>query len=291
MLISIKRYDKLVFIMLAGLVIAANFLLYRTSFLAPVPEGVYWGTAVDLFVVLPALAYFFLIRKKRSIIFLSPILLAAYGLSYLIIPDGLLHTSNLLRYILVLGEILILTSALLGNKQRLSHFYKEVKELNRQDSFLKYNFDQVSRKHFSDSAAIRLLASESALFQYGFFSWRRKPLAEKGKTFTYHKKKSTSAVYIMLIHATVLESVGLHFFLHQWNAAVSFILLFLNVYAVLFYCGAACVKTYSVSIDRRCAFASDRTFQKHGSRPSQYQKHFILRRSGKVYKTGTSHPL
>ncbi|MCA1038130.1 hypothetical protein LCM00_01300 [Bacillus infantis] len=235
MLMALKRYDKSIFALLAGMVIAANCLLYRTSFLAPVPKGVYWGTVVDLFIVLPALGYYFLLRKKRSILYLSPVLLSTYGLSHVIIPEGLLQSANIPRLMLVLGEILILSAAILVNKEKILQFYKELKDRNRHNSFLKYNLDKTAARYFSESAALRLLASEIALFQYSLFSWKRKPVADTGAIFTYHKKKSSSAVYIMLIHATVLESVGLHFFLHQWNAAVSYILLILNVYAVLYF--------------------------------------------------------
>ncbi|MGD6843212.1 hypothetical protein ACQCVH_11915 [Bacillus infantis] len=235
MLMALKRYDKSIFAVLAGMVIAANCLLYRTSFLAPVPKGVYWGTVVDLFIVLPALVYFFLLRKKRSILYLSPVLLSAYGLSHVIIPEGHLQSANMLRLMLVLGEIFIFSAAILGNKDKILPFYKELKNRNRHNSYLKYNLDKTAARYFSDSAALRLLASEIALFQYSLFSWKSKPVTDTGAIFTYHRKKSSSAVYIMLIHATVLESVGLHFFLHQWNAAISYILLLLNVYAVLYF--------------------------------------------------------
>ncbi len=235
MLLSIKRYDKSILAVLAGMVIAANCLLYRTSYLAPVPKGVYWGTLVDLYIVLPALVYFLLLRKKHSILYLSPVLFAAYGLSQVIIPEGHLQSANILRFMLILGETFIFSAAILGNKEKLWRFYKELNGRNTRNSFLKYNLDKAAAKYFSDSAALRLLMSEIALFHYSLFSWKRKPVTDTGTVFTYHKKKSSSAVYIMLIHATVLESVGLHFFLHQWNAAISYILLILNVYAVLYF--------------------------------------------------------
>ncbi|MCA1034808.1 hypothetical protein LCL90_09255 [Bacillus infantis] len=237
MLLSIKRYDKATFAVLAGMVIAANCLLYRTSYLAPVPKGVYWGTLADLYIVLPALVYFLLLRRKHSILYLSPVLFAAYVLSQVIIPDGHLQSANMLQFMLILGEIFIFSAAILGNKQKIWQFYKELNRRNTHDSFLKYNLDKAAGKYFSDSAALRLLMSEIALFHYSLFSWKRKPLTDTGTVFTYHKKKSSTAVYIMLIHATVLESVGLHFFLHQWNAVISYILLIVNVYAVLYFIG------------------------------------------------------
>ena len=72
------------------------------------------------------------------------------------------------------------------------------------------------------------------MFHYALFSWKKKTQIDHGQAFSYHKKTSVNAVYIMIIHAIALESIGLHYFLHSWNPIVSYILLFLNIYGILF---------------------------------------------------------
>ncbi|WP_129729094.1 hypothetical protein [Ectobacillus funiculus] len=53
--------------------------------------------------------------------------------------------------------------------------------------------------------------------------------------FTYHKKTSAIAFYVMLIHALIIESVGFHFLLHSWNPIVALVALILNLYTLLLF--------------------------------------------------------
>ncbi len=39
----------------------------------------------------------------------------------------------------------------------------------------------------------------------------------------------------MIIHATAIESIGFHYLLHQWNPVIAWILLILNVYAMIYF--------------------------------------------------------
>ncbi len=49
------------------------------------------------------------------------------------------------------------------------------------------------------------------------------------------KKTGAIGVYIMIIHATAIESIGFHYLLHQWNPVIAWILLILNVYAMIYF--------------------------------------------------------
>ena len=39
----------------------------------------------------------------------------------------------------------------------------------------------------------------------------------------------------MIIHATLIESIGFHYLFHQWNPVVAWVLLTLNVYAMFYF--------------------------------------------------------
>lgn len=39
----------------------------------------------------------------------------------------------------------------------------------------------------------------------------------------------------MIIHATAIESIGFHYLLHQWNPVIAWILLILNIYAMIYF--------------------------------------------------------
>ncbi|WP_377918163.1 hypothetical protein [Bacillus songklensis] len=75
------------------------------------------------------------------------------------------------------------------------------------------------------------------MFYYALFSWKKKAPVKDGQIFTFHTKTSTVALHIMLIHALALESVGFHYFLHQWNEVLAWVLLALNVYTLFFFLG------------------------------------------------------
>lgn len=60
----------------------------------------------------------------------------------------------------------------------------------------------------------------------------------KGESyFTLHQKSSLIAVYIMLIHAVVIETIGIHWLIHGKSPVISVILLILNIYTVIYFIG------------------------------------------------------
>ncbi|MDE7553988.1 hypothetical protein NGF20_25435, partial [Bacillus tropicus] len=81
---------------------------------------------------------------------------------------------------------------------------------------------------------IDIIVTECKLIYYAFLSWREK-VPEGESVYSYHKKTGAIGVYIMIIHATVIESVGFHYLLHQWNPVVAWALLILNVYAMFYF--------------------------------------------------------
>jgi hypothetical protein len=100
--------------------------------------------------------------------------------------------------------------------------------------FFPHRLETAFHQNMSAPLFIKIYLTELALFYYSLFSWKKKILTSEG-SFTIHQKGSTIALYVMLIHAILIESIGLHYFLHQWNPIVSWILLILNLYSVLFF--------------------------------------------------------
>ncbi len=80
---------------------------------------------------------------------------------------------------------------------------------------------------------IKVLCSELFMFYYALFAWKKK--APEG--ITLHKNSSYIAFMIMIIHAIVIETLGIHWWLHDKSAILSIILLVLNVYSIFFFLG------------------------------------------------------
>lgn len=100
---------------------------------------------------------------------------------------------------------------------KLPSLVKEYRNLRTKNSLFLWNAKRSIEEHLPDNRMEQIMLTELAMYNYSLFSWKKKARIRIGQSFTYHKKTSVTAVYIMLIHATVVESIGLHYLLHSWN--------------------------------------------------------------------------
>jgi membrane protein YdbS with pleckstrin-like domain len=232
-----KKPRLLLYVMLASLILATNFILYRTPLLEPVPDGAVIGSLLDLLIILPLLTYFMIIRKRYSLKYMGIVLFAGFAAAYFIVPQQHLSDYPFLPYLLIISEgafLLVELYIAYTVITRLPKLLKEYKTLASRNSFFLFNIRKAVEKSLPDNTAAKFLVTEFSMFHYSLFSWKKKVQIDHGMAFTYHKKTSVNAVYIMIIHAIAIESVGLHYFLHSWNPVVSYILLILNIYGILF---------------------------------------------------------
>lgn len=234
----VKKPRILLYAILTSLILLSNYTIYRTSMFGPVPEGAVIGSLLDLLIILPLLTYFMIIRKRYSLKYLGIVIFAAFAAAYFIVPQQHLSEYSFLPYLLIVSEgafLLLELYIAYTVITRLPKLLKEYKSLSKQNSFFLFNVKNAVEKHLPGNKTVLVFTTEFSLFHYALFSWKKKIHIQGGQAFTYHKKTSVNAVYIMLIHAIAIESIGLHYFLHNWNAIVSYILLFLNVYGILFF--------------------------------------------------------
>jgi len=232
-----KKSRLLLYVVLASLILSTNFMLYRTSMFGPVPEGAVIGSLLDLLIILPLLTYFMVIRKRYSLKYMGIVILVGFAAAYFIVPQQHLSDYPFLPYLLLVSEGAFLLFELYIAYTvitRLPKLLKEYKTLASRNSFFLFNIRKAIETSLPDHNAAKILVTEFSMFHYALFSWKKKVQVDHGMAFTYHKKTSVNAVYIMIIHAIAIESVGLHYFLHSWNPIVSYILLILNLYGILF---------------------------------------------------------
>jgi hypothetical protein len=233
----VKKPRLFLFAVLASLILATNYFLYRTTMFGPVPEGAVIGSLLDLLIILPLLTYFLIIRKRYSLKYMGIVILAGFAAAYFIVPQQHLSQYSFLPYLLIASEGAFLLFELyiaFTVITKLPKLIQEYKTLSRRNSFFLFNIRKAVETNLSDNHAANILVTEFSIFHYSLFSWKKKVQIDHGQAFTYHKKTSVNAVYIMIIHAIAIESIGLHYFLHNWNPIVSYILLLLNVYGILF---------------------------------------------------------
>jgi membrane protein YdbS with pleckstrin-like domain len=225
----------LLFLSLTALVLITNFSVYH---LDDFPKGMAIGSIIDFMIIIPLMAYFFIIRRNHSAKAISLVIAAGYGTAWLIIPNEHLAMVPFFNYFLIAAE-----GAFLLLELYLAFYiikavpkvwkYTINRKLDGEDLFPD-RLETAVQQYMTAPLFLRIYLTEVNLFYYSLFSWKKKTRITPD-SFTIHQKGSSIALYIMLIHALVIESIGLHYFLHMWSPIISWILLFLNLYTVMFF--------------------------------------------------------
>ncbi|HDR8186031.1 TPA: hypothetical protein QC116_005544 [Bacillus thuringiensis] len=233
----LSRRRKGIWIGLVSFILLSNYLLYALPIVPAAPKEIVLGSLLDCIFVIPVITYFFIIRKRYSLTYIFPIVIAGYIFARFIIPSDYLQSFSYVSYIIVTGEIafVCLELFLLYKIVRmLPNIIKRYKEYKSEYSSFSYAIDAAFDATMKRNKLVDIIVTECKLIYYAFLSWRA-TVPEDESVYSYHKKTGAIGVYIMIIHATLIESIGFHYLLHQWNPVVAWILLVLNVYGMV-YC-------------------------------------------------------
>ncbi|MFJ7726097.1 hypothetical protein ACIQXV_08010 [Neobacillus sp. NPDC097160] len=238
-MVTFSKNKWLWFGLLLSLVICSNVLVYRAEWAGPLPSGMALGSLFDFMITIPLLVYFFIIRKRFSLKYLLPVMIAGYGAAVLIIPQGYLSGYSFVKYILLAGEgafflieLYVVYKLMVKIPAIIKSFRTNVTEIEAPT--FQNRMEHAWGQHLEPSRMRNIFLSEMTMYYYSLFSWRKKPLTGE-RNFSYHKKTGAIALYVMLIHALVLESIGFHFLLHSWNPTIAIIALVLNGYTLVFF--------------------------------------------------------
>ncbi|MGM9965905.1 beta-carotene 15,15'-monooxygenase [Rummeliibacillus sp. TYF005] len=228
--------SKSVFWLLLGLlVITSNLALYRTSYGTSIlPEdtnSVVLGSLLDLCIIAPLtiLLYQKRFTLKNSILFLS----AGCILARFVIPIEHLQPFVAITWIgfAVEAALLILEISILVS---LVIFMPKIIRTTKQSKIPTiFAFPKAVDHHVKSYKLVHIICSEGLMIYYSLFSWRKKP----SDGLTIYKNSSYIAFQIMIIHAIFIETIGIHWWLHDKSIILSILLLIFNVYSVLFFIG------------------------------------------------------
>ncbi|MBJ9980636.1 hypothetical protein IBT50_25805 [Bacillus sp. S70] len=235
--VTLSRRRKGIWIGLVSLIMLSNYLLYTLPIVPAAPKEVVLGSLLDCMFVIPIITYFFIIRKRYSLTYIVPVVIAGYIFARFIIPSDYLQDFSYVSYIIVAGEIAFVCLELFllyKIVRKLPTIIKKYKEYKSEYSSFSYAIDAAFDATMKRNKLIDIIVTECKLIYYAFLSWREK-VPEGEYVYSYHKKTGAIGVYIMIIHATLIESIGFHYLLHQWNPVIAWILLILNVYAMIYF--------------------------------------------------------
>ncbi|EEK44495.1 hypothetical protein [Bacillus paranthracis] len=237
MSVTLSRRRKGIWIGLVSLILLSNYLLYALPIVPAAPKEVVLGSILDCMFVIPIITYFFIIRKRYSLTYIFPVVIAGYIFARFIIPSDYLQAFSYVSYIIVAGEIAFVCFELFllyKIVRILPTIRKKYKEYKSEYSSFSYAIDAAFDTTMKRNKLVDIIVTECKLIYYAFLSWREK-VPEGECVYSYHKKTSAIGVYIMIIHATLIESIGFHYLFHQWNPVVAWVLLILNVYAMFYF--------------------------------------------------------
>ncbi|KEK22915.1 hypothetical protein [Bacillus gaemokensis] len=234
---STSRKKRNIWLGLTALILLSNYLVYALPIIPDVPKEVALGSLLDFIIVIPVTTYFLIIRKRYSLTYIFPVIIAGYITAKFVIPSDYLQSFSFVSYILVAGELafvaieLFILYKIARTLPKIIRFYKQYK---KEFPSFSVAIDKAFDAALKRNNVVNVIISECKLLYYALFSWRTK-VPENQYVFSYHKKTGAIAFYIMLIHATLIESIGFHYLLHQWNPIFAWGLLALNIYGILYF--------------------------------------------------------
>lgn len=218
-------------------VLLSNVILYKTEFgistLQENPNSVVIGSLIDFIILAPAT--FLLYKKTFSWKLLIGLSATGCVAARFIIPMEYLQPFHMITWsgIALEGALVVFEIALVFTFFRyLPKIFKDVKK----SSFpLLFAFPEAVDRYVKKIPIIYVICTELLTYYYALFSWKKKPY----EGFTIHKNTSAVALNVMIIHAVVLETVGVHWLLHILHipTIISIILLIINIYGVIFILG------------------------------------------------------
>ncbi|WP_010098723.1 hypothetical protein [Ornithinibacillus scapharcae] len=218
------------------LVLGSNAVLYHTAFghhlIPKESQGVVIGSIIDLSIVAPIL-FIAWARKWNWKYIISAI---AFGLilTRLLIPMKYLAPFEAITWVGFAVEGMLLILEVLLIMSFVIYLPKIVRTVKQSSIPLLYSFPHAVENHVKNIPIIQVICSEMLVFYYAFASWKKKP-SNQGNTFTLHENTSMIAFQIMLIHAIIIESIGVHWWLHDISPVLSIVLLVFNLYAVILF--------------------------------------------------------
>ncbi|MDW4508851.1 beta-carotene 15,15'-monooxygenase [Priestia megaterium] len=233
-----KKTVSFVALFLLLLVISSNYVLYHSSFgLQSLPgdfNGVVVGSILDLSLVAPLLflAWQRKFRLKYFIVLMATGLIAAR----FIIPSEYLASFQSVMWLGVGIEGLLILFELSLLFMLVKNVPPILRRIKSSSLPLLFSFSRAVNEKFSKQTFIHILCSEMLMFYYAFGTWKKQPNTE-GNTFTLYKRSSFITFQIMIIHAIVIETLGLHWLLHNTSIILSVVLLILNIYSIVFFLG------------------------------------------------------
>ena len=177
------------------------------------------GSLIDCIVVVPVL--FMLYKGKFS---LKQAILLVTGC---IVARFIIPMEHLQPYVAVTwagfaieGSIILLEIILVAT---LVRYLPKILGSARSSLPDLFSFSKAVEKHAPKHPVIQMICADLLVLYYGFASWKR----QERQGLSLHKNSSYIAFQLMIIHGIAIETIGIHWWLHEKSMILSIVLLVL----------------------------------------------------------------
>ncbi|THE10886.1 hypothetical protein E1I69_17250 [Bacillus timonensis] len=236
---SLKKNRSIyIFLILALLVLGSNYTIMVIQPFEPVTDTLILASLFDLTIVLPLFFYLFVVRNRLSTITLLPVVIAGFWFAYFIVPHHDLVIFDNAKYgIFALEGLFIAIELFLAAilLRKIPALYKNYKKQKEIEFYYPSTLRMAMNTTFGHRKLIDILVYDFSILYYGFFSWKKKWDDKKNiHSFTIHTNSGYFSLFIMLVHAMVIEVIAVHFLIaHFWSPTIAWIFTALDLYALL----------------------------------------------------------
>lgn len=217
------------------LVVLSNFLVYRPQvqdfFSLQLNSGVAIGSLIDLAIIAPLLVY---ATFKISIKQVIGLMVGGLVIARFFIPSELFSPFKGILYLGIAFEALLIVAELSLIFLVIYKIPKIRTHMTEMKTSVLFSLIPSIKHTVTKNILIRIIASEFLMFYYAIFTWKRKTPSHPD-IVTLHKKTSYIAFNVMIIHAIIIETIGLHWWLHDKSVILSLVLLAFNIYSVFYF--------------------------------------------------------
>ncbi|RDW20479.1 beta-carotene 15,15'-monooxygenase [Oceanobacillus chungangensis] len=259
-MILVER-GKYIWLLLLGLILGSNIVLYNTNLgniILPTDTAlVVFGSLFDLIIFVPV--FFMLYRKKFSIKLAIALVAAGCILARVVIPSSMLlpfepviWTGIAIEAVIIFYEIVLIIAF-------VRYMPKVINDVKGSSLPVIFSFQQAVDRYVKNNPIIHVICSEGLIYYYAFFSWKEKPASG----VTLYKNTSYIAVQGMLLHALVIETLAVHWWLHNVSVILSVILLIMNIYTFILIIGnIQALRLNPIYADNRAMYISMGLFKR-----------------------------
>ncbi|SES63104.1 hypothetical protein SAMN05216389_101155 [Oceanobacillus limi] len=219
-------------------VVGSNVMLYHTAFGAQIipadASPLVIGSFIDLAIVAPIL--YITWSRKWNWKYIVITMAAGLILVRFLIPMQYLEPFAPITWVGFAVEGAILFVELLLIVTFVKYLPSVIQTVKHRQLPVIHSFHHAVAEKVKNHPVIRVVCSEMLVFYFALASWKKQPVWNDA-SFTLHRKSSYIALMVMLIHAIVLETIGLHIFIHEISPVISIMLMVMNIYTVLFFVG------------------------------------------------------